>query len=114
MASKNILVGNIDLSLLKGVRLNTTVNGEQSIIIPVKENPAIFVGSKEKGGHIYMDIEVRETEGSKYGSTHFMKLSVGKKKREQLGIKDEQIKEVTPIIGNLRPLESRVDDLPEK
>lgn len=114
MASKSTLVGNIDLSLLKGVRLNTTADGEQSIIIPVNENPAIFIGSKEKGGHIYMDIEVRETAESKYGSTHFMKLSVGKKKREQLGIKDDQLKEVTPIIGNLRPLEVKNDDLPEK
>ena len=114
MAPKQILVGNIDLSLLDGVHINTTVNGEQSIVIPVKGNPAIFIGSKDKGGHSYMDIEVRETQDSKYGNTHFVKLSVGRKKREQLGIRPDDIKKITPIIGNLKPLEAITDDLPQE
>lgn len=98
------LVGNIDLSALEGVQLNTTVNGRQTVIIPVAENPSIFVGSKERGGHIYMDIEVREAGENRYGNTHFVKLSVGRKKREEMGLDAEGIRRHTPIIGNLKPL----------
>ena len=54
MADKTTLVGSIDLSALEGAHLNTTVNGIQTIVIPVAQNPSIFIGSKDKGGHIYM------------------------------------------------------------
>ena len=86
MANNQSLVGNIDLSALNGARLETTAGGNQTVVIPVSGNPSIFVGSKEKGGHIYMDIEVREVPDNRYGNTHFVKLSVGRKKREEMGL----------------------------
>ena len=115
MANNQSLVGNIDLSALNGARLETTVSGKQTIVIPVAENPSIFVGSKEKGGHIYMDIEVREVSDNKYGNTHFVKLSVGKKKREEMGLTQDSIRQYTPIIGNLKPFAKRnqEEDMPE-
>lgn len=114
MANSQSLVGNIDLSALNGAHLETTVNGRQNIVIPIAENPSIFVGAQEKGGHIYMDIEVREVPENKYGSTHFVKLSVGKKKREEMGITQDIVRQYTPIIGNLKPLfrKEQDDDLP--
>ena len=69
MAQNQSLVGSIDLSALNGVQINTTVNGKRSIVIPVDTNPAIFIGAMDKGGHIYMDIEVRESPEAKYGNT---------------------------------------------
>ena len=117
MADKATLVGSIDLSALNGAHLNTTVNGTQTIVIPVAENPSIFIGSKDKGGHIYMDIEIRETSDSQYGNSHFVKLSVGKKNREDLKLSAEELKKYTPIVGNLRTLSRKKqnggDDLPE-
>lgn len=116
MADKTTLVGSIDLSALDGAHLNTTVNGIQTIVIPVAQNPSIFIGSKDKGGHIYMDIEVRESPENQYGNTHFVKLSVGKKKREEMHLSADDLKKYTPIVGNLRILAKKqdgVDDLPE-
>jgi len=114
MANNQSLVGNIDLSALNGARLETTANGRRNIVIPVAENPSIFVGAQEKGGHIYMDIEVREAPGNRYGNTHFVKLSVGKKKREEMKMTPESVRQSTPIIGNLRPLlrKEQDEDLP--
>ena len=115
MAQNQSLVGSIDLSALNGVQINTTVNGKRSIVIPVDTNPAIFIGAMDKGGHIYMDIEVREVPDNRYGNTHFVKLSVGRKKREEMGLTQDSVKQYTPIIGNLKPLakRSREEDMPE-
>ena len=90
MANNQSLVGNIDLSALNGARLETTAGGNQTVVIPVSGNPSIFVGSKEKGGHIYMDIE-------------------------EMGLTQDSVKQYTPIIGNLKPLvkRSREEDMPE-
>lgn len=114
MASNQSLVGNIDLSALSGARLETTVNGRRNIVIPVDENPSIFVGAREKGGHIYMDIEVREVPENRYGNTHFVKLSVGRRRREEMGMTLDTVRRCTPIIGNLKPLSGRgrEEDLP--
>ena len=115
MAQNQSLVGSIDLSALNGVQINTTVNGKRSIVIPVDTNPAIFIGAMDKGGHIYMDIEVRESPEGKYGNTHFIKLGLSRKKRDEMGLSDERARQYTPIIGNLRPRGQRQDseDLPE-
>lgn len=117
MEERTTLVGSIDLSALEGAHLNTTVNGIQTVVIPVAGNPSIFVGSKDKGGHIYMDIEVRESPENQYGNSHFIKLSVGKKKREELRLSADDLKRHTPIVGNLRTVARKAaqegDDLPE-
>ena len=107
MANNQSLVGNIDLSALNGARLETTAGGNQTVVIPVSGNPSIFVGSK--------DIEVREVPDNRYGNTHFVKLSVGRKKREEMGLTQDSVKQYTPIIGNLKPLakRSREEDMPE-
>ena len=117
MADSTTLIGSIDLSALEGARLETTVNGTQSVVIPVAGNPSIFIGSKDKGGHIYMDIEVRESPENQYGNSHFVKLSVGKKKREEMHLSADELKKHTPIVGNLRTVTRKstadAEDLPE-
>ena len=102
MANNQSLVGNIDLSALNGARLETTAGGNQTVVIPVSGNPSIFVGSKE-------------VPDNRYGNTHFVKLSVGRKKREEMGLTQDSVKQYTPIIGNLKPLakRSREEDMPE-
>jgi hypothetical protein len=105
MADKQLLVGSIDLSLLKGAHIARGSDGKESVVIPVADNPTIFLGAADKGGHIYMDIEVRESPENQYGHTHFIKVSVGKKKRETLS--QEELREATPIVGNLREIKKR-------
>ena len=116
MADKQLLVGSIDLSLLKGAHIARGSDGKESVVIPVADNPTIFLGAADKGGHIYMDIEVRESPENQYGNTHFVKLSVGKKKREEMRLSADDLKKYTPIVGNLRTLAKKQDggdDLPE-
>lgn len=118
MSKNTILVGSIDLSLLEGAMLEKKDNGKMQIVIPVEKNPSIFVGSQDKGGHIYMDVEVRETNESQYGNTHFVKLSVGKRNRELMKLSQEEVKQHSPIVGNLKPITKKTvspidDDLPE-
>ena len=54
----------------------------------------------------YLDIVVRETSNNQFGNTHFVKASVGKSNRERLGLSKEDVANCSPIIGNLRVLES--------
>ena len=113
MADKQLLVGSIDLSALKGVHIVKGSDGKESVVIPIEDNPTIFIGRAEKGGHIYMDIEIRESPKNDYGHSHFIKVGVGKKRRETLS--QEQLREATPIVGNLRELGRRQsdEDMPE-
>ena len=113
MADKQLLVGSIDLSVLKGVHIVKGSDGKESVVIPIEDNPTIFIGRAEKGGHIYMDIEIRESPKNDYGHSHFIKVGVGKKRRETLS--QEELREATPIVGNLREVGRKKDegDMPE-
>lgn len=90
--------GNIDLLKLKGAR-KSIVGGQKCIVIPVEENPTIYVG--EKGA--YLNIRVVESANNNYGHSHFIASSIDNKQtRERLG--QDKVKELTPIIGNLKEL----------
>ena len=114
MAEKQLLVGNIDLSLLKGAHTIKEAGGKTSVVIPVEDNPCIFLGAADKGGHIYLDIEVRESPDGKYNQSHFIKVSVNRDRRA--GLSGERLRELTPIVGNLRILnvtKRQDEDMPE-
>lgn len=111
MANKRLWVGTIDLSLLKGAHVSKGADGKESVVIPVEENPSVFLGAADKGGHIYLDLEIRESPKNDYGHTHFIKLSVNRKKRE--GLSDEKLRELTPIVGNIKEIGRKDDDMPE-
>lgn len=113
MATDQNLVGSVDLSLLKDAVIENR-NGKNFVVIPIEDNPALFLGSKEKGEHVYMDIEVRPSPNNQYGNSHFVKLNVSRKKREALGIAKEDLKSIAPIIGNLKAYGTgKAQDAPE-
>ena len=109
----NNLIGQIDLlSLVQATMEN--VNGRNSIVIPVDENPSIFCFTAKSGQpKAMLDIVVRETANSQWGNTHFVKASVGKSNREKYGFSKEYLQAHCPIIGNLKPLEVRESTVPQ-
>ena len=69
-----------------------------------------------------LDIVIRQTTQPKYGNTHFIKANVGKTNRSVFNLDSSELPRLSPILGNLKPLESRDepassladdDDLPE-
>ena len=100
-------IGQIDLlSLLKA--RTQEVDGKVSVVIPVEENPSLFVFTTKAGQpKAMLDLIVRETSNNQYGNTHFVKANVGKSNREKYGLTPEKAQGYSPIIGNLRPLEPR-------
>ena len=114
------LSGQIDLLALVGAQY-LSVDGKNSIVIPVDSNPSIFVTTTKNGTNkAYLDIVIRESPNNQFGNTHFVKANVGKSNREKLGISREELQKYTPIIGNLKTFESSAkaqqpvdDDLPE-
>lgn len=124
MNKTTTLSGQIDLLALVGATFKN-INGQDCVIVPTAENPAIFVSTTKAGRQrAYLDILVRETVNNSFGNTHFVKASVGKTNRERLGITKDAIQRYTPIIGNLKPFEIAsadsvetrddvMDDIPE-
>ena len=106
MSQNNSLVGQIDLLSLVGASY-LNVNGQDSIVIPTGANPAIFVSTTKNGTQkAYLDIVIRECPNNQFGNTHFVKASVGKSNRERLNLSREDVNRCSPIIGNLRVMES--------
>ena len=104
MAKRTTLRGSLALT---GLKHETIVrNGEKGIFIPVEKNPSIFFKVKEDGTKVVnLDIEVTPTPDNKYGNSHFIRLSVGKENRTKYNIQKEKLREVTPIVGNLKTFE---------
>ena len=70
---------------------------KRCIIIPVDDNPSMFVG--EKG--VYLNIAAFANENPQYGDTHMLKPNLPKEVREQMT--DDQ-RRAQPILGNMRPM----------
>ncbi len=70
---------------------------KKCIIIPVEDNPSMFVG--EKG--VYLNIAAFANENPQYGDTHMLKPNLPKEVRDLMT--DEQRRQ-QPILGNMRPL----------
>lgn len=90
----------VNLKTLRNAGL-VNVRGKKCVLISVDDNAEIFVG--EKG--IYLNITAIEMkQSSQFGDTHFLKGNLDKEAFEKLT--DEERKAL-PIIGNMRPIESR-------
>ena len=116
------MIGQIDLLALLGSSIKT-VDSEESIVIPLQKNPTIFKMHCKSGAvKALLDIVIRQTTQPKYGNTHFIKANVGKTNRSVFNLDNSELPRLSPILGNLKPLESREEpastladdeDLPE-
>lgn len=98
---KPYLVGSARLSDLNGFE-DCMKNNVRGCFIPYDQNPSLFLGASKQTGALTvdMDILIRETQNSKSGSTHFIKLYVGKANRERFNLSQEAV-ESLKIVGNL-------------
>ncbi len=94
-------IGNIRISDLNGFE-DTVKNNVRGCFIPYDANPSLFIGQNRTTGAITvdMDILIREVQSSKSGSSHFIKLNVGKANRERFQMSQEAIDSLR-IVGNL-------------
>lgn len=116
------MIGQIDLMALISASIKT-VDGQESIVIPLQKNPTIFKMMTKTGAQkALLDIVIRQTTQPKYGNTHFIKANVGKANRTALNLDSSELPRLSPILGNLKPLGAREetgsaladdDDLPE-
>lgn len=106
---KTAILGSIALTSL--VHETIIHGGKKGIFLPIEDNPSIFFQQREDGTKVIsLDIEIKETPNSKYGSTHMVKASVGKANRERLRLDREGLNKATPILGNLRVIEYEAKD----
>lgn len=92
--------GSINLLKIKGAR-KILADGQKGIFIPAEDNPAIYVG---KGAYLSIRVVEKETTFEDRHYTHFVAVALPKAKIEELkkvGATDNDIKELTPILGNL-------------
>lgn len=92
----------VDLLKLQGACMkNLTGRSGQPkrcIIIPVDDNPSMFLG--EKG--CYLGLSAFETQGSQYGNSHMVKPDIPKELRDKM---TEEEKKAIPVLGNMRPMQ---------
>lgn len=96
MAQRTSNNGGLNLSLLQNTA-TVTLKGKNCLVIPIDDNPALFVGKKG----VYLDISVVETPDSQYGHSHYVRANVGSSRRN--GYSKEELKALSPILGNLKP-----------
>lgn len=90
----------IDLLKLKGAFMRNLTGKTVTkccIIIPVDDNPNIFLG--EKG--CYLNSVAYEINNPKHADTHCLMPDLPKEVREQM---TEELRNALPIIGNMRPI----------
>lgn len=110
MSKTNSFIGQIDLLALISSRIQQ-VDGQECIVIPVKANPTIFPFVSKNGQQkAQLELFFRETSSNQYGNTHFIKSLVGKTNREKYGISSDELQKYTPIVGNMKPYESRTQE----
>lgn len=98
---KPFMVGSVCISDLEGF-LDTEINGMRGCFIPYDMNPCIFLGQYPQTGRIKVNVDIlmREVSNSKSGSSHFIKLNVGKMNRERFRMTQEAV-DAQKIVGNM-------------
>ena len=99
MTQKTSVNGGLNLSLLVNTA-TVTLKGKNCLVIPIDDNPALFVGKKG----VYLDISVVETPDSQYGHTHYVRANIGSSRRG--GYSKEALKAMTPILGDLKAVQA--------
>lgn len=90
----------VDLQKLNGAFLKNLTGKtatKRCIIIPIDDNPSMFLG--EKG--CYLNMSAFETQNNQYGDTHLLKPNLPKEVRERMT--DEE-RNTVPILGNMAPM----------
>ncbi len=90
----------VDLQKLNGAFLKNLTGKtatKRCIIIPIDDNPSMFLG--EKG--CYLNMSAFETQNNQYGDTHLLKPNLPKEVRESMT--DEE-RNAVPILGNMAPM----------
>ncbi len=97
----------INLAKLPKVMKTKLQNGENCIVIPIKDN-SIFEG---KSG-LYLSLLAYETKEIRFGETHFLKLNIDKAIYQKMTDEERRNQQ---ILGSLKPLEftSHLDELNE-
>jgi hypothetical protein len=93
----------IDALKFNGAFLRNLIGKTQTkrcLIIPVDENPNIFLG--EKG--CYMNFTAVEVQNPQYGDTHLIKGDIPRDVYEKLS---EEERKAQPVFGNVRPIKPR-------
>lgn len=74
----------------------------QWLQIPIAANPSLFVTTDKKTGkpNVDLDITIWRSNQPRYGNTHYIRASVGKRNGEHLT--DEQKRAASMILGNAR------------
>lgn len=93
------ITGSINLMKYVGAR-KVSLQGENGVFIPVKQNPSLFVGDKG----IYASLRIVEHE-SEYGGkrySHFIAANLSKEARESLesAYGRDKARAFAPILGN--------------
>ena len=70
----------------------------QCLLVPLESNPTLYYNEKDKS--VSLDINIYENATVKYGQTHFIRPSLGKRAKT---MSEQARREATPIIGNLKP-----------
>lgn len=73
---------------------------KRCLIIPVDDNPNIYLG--EKG--CYLNFTAVEVQNSQYGDTHMIKGDIPKEAYDRM---TEDERTAQPIFGNVRPIKPR-------
>ena len=100
--AKNDFSIRVDLQKLNGAFLKNLTGKtatKRCIIIPVDDNPSMFIG--EKG--CYLNMTAFETNNNQYGDTHLIKPNLPKEVREQM---TEAERNAVPILGNMSPFKA--------
>lgn len=90
----------VNLQALNGAFLKNLTGKtatKRCLIIPVDDNPAMFIG--EKG--TYLNLVGVEVKNPQYGDTHLLKGDVPKEVYEAM---TEEQRNAQPILGNVRPI----------
>lgn len=99
----------IDLKKMKNaglMNINGRTGKKRCVVIPVDDNPGIFVG--EKG--IYLSLSIVELSNqSQYGDTHLVKQSIPSETYRNMS---EDERNSYPILGNARPLVRKSQEMP--
>lgn len=89
--------GKLNLKSLPGCEY-LNIRGQKCIVIPVEENPTIYVGQKG----IYLNIAAIEAKDNQYGNSHTVFASITDKNL-RASLSEEERRRVAPILGNLQP-----------
>ncbi len=85
-------------AFLKDIKGKTTT--KRCIIIPVDDNPNMYVG--EKG--CYLNLTAFETTNNQFGDSHLIKADIPKEIRDTWS---QEQKDAQPILGNMRPFQGQ-------